>query len=260
MLKLKALTVAAVLAVAACAATEESADRPAAAASMSAADYAAALAAPNRPEADRARDAARKPAELLALAEVGPGEKVADWIMGGGYFTRALSAAVGPNGRVYAYQPAEFVSFRAQYGADQDQVAAANSNVTPLRTPLASLRFPEPLDAIVTIQNYHDLYLKPMPPTAAPATRAEMFRALKPGGVLLLVDHSAADGSGTRDADSLHRIDKQAVINELTAAGFRLESQSDLFANPADPRTANVFDPAIRGKTDQFVLKFRKPA
>ena len=87
-----------------------------------------------------------------------------------------------------------------------------------------------------------------------------MFRALKPGGVLLLVDHSAADGTGARDADTLHRIDKQTVINELTAAGFRLESESDLFRLPSDARTANVFDPSIRGKTDQFTLKFRKPA
>lgn len=258
MLKLTGVALAVSIALAGCAIADNSGD--AAAPQTSAADYAAVLAATSRPEADRARDAVRRPAELLALAEVGPGDRVADWIMGGGYFTRVLSAAVGPNGRVYAYQPAEFVSFRSAYGTDQDTVAAARSNVTPIRSPLSSLRFPEPLDAIVTIQNYHDLYLKPMPPTAAPASRAELFRALKPGGVLLVVDHSASDGSGKRDADTLHRIDKQTVIEELTAAGFRLESESDLFRLASDARTTNVFDPSIRGKTDQFVLKFRKPA
>lgn len=261
MLKFTGVTLAAVLALGACSTVRSWEDAtPASARLAPNADYAAALASASRPEADRARDAARKPAQLLYLAEVDEGDRVADWIMGGGYFTRVLSAAVGPTGKVYAYQPAEFVAFRAQYGTDQDQVAASNANVTPIRTPLTGLRFPEPLDAIVTIQNYHDLYLKPMPPTAASATRAELFRALKPGGVLLLVDHSAPDGSGKRDADILHRIDKQTVIDELTAAGFRLESESDLFRLPSDARTANVFDPSIRGKTDQFTLKFRKPA
>jgi predicted methyltransferase len=253
------MALAAGLALAGCTTADTGGGAPTAS-QASPADYAAVLTAASRPEADRTRDATRKPAELLALAEVSPGERVGDWIMGGGYFTRVLSAAVGPTGKVYAYQPAEFVSFRAQYGTDQDTVAAAHANVQPIRAPLTGLRFPEPLDAIVTIQNYHDLYLKPMPPAAAPATRAEMFRALKPGGVLLVVDHSAADGSGTRDADSLHRIDKQTVIQELTAVGFRLEAESDLFRLASDARTTNVFDPSIRGKTDQFVLKFRKPA
>lgn len=220
----------------------------------------AALADPKRPAEDKARDAARKPAELLALANVKLGDKVGDWVMGGGYVTRVLASAVGPNGKVYAYQPAEFVTFMAQYGTDQDAVAKAYPNVTPIRAPLNAFRFPEPLDAIITVQNYHDLYLKPFPADTAPKARAELFRALKPGGVLVLVDHSAADGSGTRDADSLHRIDKQTVIKELTEVGFKLEGEHQLYVHPEDPRTAVVFDPAIRGKTDQFTLVFRKPA
>jgi predicted methyltransferase len=223
-------------------------------------DVVAALADPKRPAEDRARDAARKPAELLALADIEVGDKVGDWVMGGGYVTRILAAAVGPNGRVYAYQPTEFVAYMAKYGTDQDAIAAAYPNVTPIRAPLNAYRFPEPLDAIITVQNYHDLYLKNFPADTAPKARAELFRALKPGGVLVVVDHSAADGSGTRDADSLHRIDKAAVIKELTDAGFRLEGEHQLYANPADPRTGLVFDPAIRGKSDQFTLVFRKPA
>lgn len=223
-------------------------------------DVTAALADPARPEADRAKDAARKPAELLALAELEVGDKVGDWIMGGGYVTHILASAVGPSGRVYAYQPTEFVTFMAQYGSDQDAVAKAHANVTPVREPLNAYRFPEPLDAIITVQNYHDLYLKPFPADTAPKARAELFRALKPGGVLVLVDHSAAAGSGTRDANSLHRIDKAAVIQELTAVGFKLEGDHQLYVNAADPRTALVFDPSIRGKTDQFTLVFRKPA
>ncbi len=255
MLRIAALAFAAALTLSACESVGEMAGPP-----PTAADYAAVLADPKRPEADRTRDAARKPAELLALAGVRRGDTVADWVMGGGYFTRLLAAAVGPTGKVYGYQPAEFVAYQATYGTDQDAVAAAYANVTPVRAPINALRFAEPLDAIVTVQNYHDLYLKNFPVDTASKGRSELFRALKPGGVLLVVDHAAQDGSNTRDSDSLHRIDRQTVIDELTAQGFVLESGPDPLRNAADPRTQNVFDPAIRGKTDQFTLKFRKPA
>ena len=223
-----------------------------------AADYATVLADPVRPAADRARDEARKPAELLAFAEIAPGETVGDFVMGGGYFTRVLSAAVGPRGRVEAFQPAEFIAFRASYGEEQRSTVAALPNAVAISGPFAAPAFTRPLDTIVTIQNFHDLYLKPFPATGAKASAA-LFAALKPGGVLVVVDHSAAAGSGTRDADTLHRIDKAAVIEALTAAGFKLEAEAPLYARPEDPRTANVFDPAIRGKTDQFALRFRKP-
>lgn len=222
-------------------------------------DYSAALNDPARPAEQKARDAARKPAELLALAEVQPGSKVGDFIMGGGYFTRIFSAAVGPTGKVYAVQPAEFVGFSAQYGVDQDTVAAAYKNVVPLRPSLAAVSFPEKLDVIFTAQNYHDMHLSMAPPTLAGMVDKVLFDSLKPGGLLIIVDHYAADGSGTRDSNSLHRIDIETVKKEVTAAGFVLESQSDILRNPADPRTASVFDASIRGKTDQFVLKFRKP-
>lgn len=220
---------------------------------------AAALADPARPEADKARDANRKPAEILAFAGVEPGDSVGDFIMGGGYFTRILAKTVGPKGRVYAYQADEFIKFNPKYGEDQKAVASAYANVTRVNGSLGAVSFPAPLDLIFTAQNYHDLHLKIAPTgTAANAAKA-LLASLKPGGTLLVIDHMAADGSGTRDADTLHRIDAAAVRQELEAAGFRFDGESQLLRNPADPRTAGVFDPSIRGKTDQFVYRFRKP-
>ena len=179
--------------------------------------------------------------------------------MGGGYVTRLLAAAVGPSGKVYGFQPAEFIKFKAQYGTDQAAVDAAYVNVDAVAGPFAAPAFPEPLDTIITVQNFHDLYLKPFPAGTGDKASAALFAALKPGGTLIVVDHSAAKGSGTTLSDSLHRIDKDAVVATLTQAGFKLEAESDLYRRPADPRSANVFDDKIRGKTDQFTLRFRKP-
>jgi predicted methyltransferase len=223
------------------------------------ANLTAALADPARPASDTARDAARHPGEILALADIKPGAKVADLMMGGGYFTRILSAAVGPTGTVYAYQPGEFIKYQAKYGEDQKTVAAAYKNVTPLSKSLIGLDLPDGLDAAITVQNYHDLHLKPFPTNTAANLNAEVFKSLKSGGVYLVIDHYAADGSGLEAPDKLHRIDIAAVKSEVEAAGFKLAAESPLLRNPADPRTASVFDASIKGKTDQFVLKFVKP-
>jgi len=223
------------------------------------ANIAAALADPARPAADVSRDAARKPGDLLALTGIKAGDKVADFVIGGGYFTRILSAAVGPTGHVYAYQPAEFIKFQASYGENLKTVAGAYKNVTPLDASLQQLDLPDGLDAIITVQNYHDLYLKGFPSDTAAKVDAELYKSLKPGGVFLVVDHAALPGTGISAADSLHRIDVEAVKKDLLAAGFVLESESNLLRDTADPHTAIVFDPSIRGKTDQFVLIFRKP-
>lgn len=217
-----------------------------------------ALADPSRPAADTARDAARHAGEILALAEVKPGDTVIDYIMGGGYFTRLLSAAVGPKGVVYAYQPAEFIKFKAQYGEDQKTVAAALANVKPLNGPMTALDLPDGANVVITVQNYHDQHLKPFPVDTAAKANAEIFKSLKPGGVFLVIDHAALPGATTAP-DALHRIDIAQVKSEVEAAGFRLEAESPLLASAADPHTASVFDPGVRGKTDQFVLKFRKP-
>jgi predicted methyltransferase len=223
------------------------------------AHIAAALADKTRPAADTARDAARKPAELLAFAEVKPGQKVADFMMGGGYFTRLLSAAVGPSGKVYAYQSAEFVKFRAAYGTEQSTVVADYKNVVPLTAPISAAGLPDGLDLVLTVQNYHDLHLKAFPGDTADAANKEIFKALKPGGLYVVVDHAAVAGAPISVADTQHRIDEAVVKKEIEAAGFRLVAEDKMLANPADPHDKLVFDPSIRGKTDQFVLKFRKP-
>jgi predicted methyltransferase len=219
----------------------------------------AALADPARPEADVKRDAARHPGELLAFAGVKPGDKVVDLVMGGGYFTRILAKAVGPSGRVVAYQPSEFVSFQASYGENLKTVSAAYPNVTPLLASFGALDLPDGQDLVFTVQNYHDLHLTPFPKDTAQKVNAEVFKSLKPGGVYLVSDHSAVAGAPLDVAMSLHRIDQATVRREVEAAGFRFEGELPLLRDPTDTRTVNVFDAKIRGKTDQFVLKFRKP-
>lgn len=220
--------------------------------------YAMALADPVRPAEDRARDAARQTAGTLAFARVRPGQQIADMIIGGGYFTRVFSAAVGPEGRVTAWQPAEFIGFQASYGESLTAVDAL-SNVDAIRSPIGAPEFPSGLDLVFTAQNYHDLHLAPFPADTASKVNAAVFRALKPGGLYVIIDHHAAAGSGLAAADTLHRIDIEAVKREVTAAGFVLDGSSDILAAPADPLTASVFDPSIRGQTSQFMLRFRKP-
>ena len=223
------------------------------------AHIAAALADKGRPAEDPAKDAARKPGETVALLDLKPGAKVADLVIGGGYFTHILAAAVGPNGKVIAYQPAEFIQFQASYGENLKKVAAARPNVEPLSTSFGALDLPDGLDAVLTVQNYHDLHLTPFPKDTAAKVNAEVFKSLKPGGVYLVVDHVGAPGSGLEAAMKVHRIEPSIVKQEVEAAGFKLESQSEILKNAEDPHTANVFDPSVRGKTDQFVMKFRKP-
>ena len=222
---------------------------------------AAALADPGRPAADVERDAARRAAEILAFTGVEPGDHVADLVIGGGYFTRLFSVAVGPDGRVTAWQPGEFVSFQASYGQQLRDVDAAYAKVAGMESPFAELDLPaNSLDLVFTAQNYHDFHLQPFPADTAARVNAEVFEALRPGGAYVVIDHYAADGSGWGPADSLHRADRAALIAEIEAAGFVLQAESDLLRNPDDPRTANVFDESIRGRTDQFVLRFVKPA
>lgn len=231
----------------------------AAAAQTVPAPIAAAIADPGRPEADSSRDAARHPGEILAFMGVKPGDKVADFIMGGGYWTRILARTVGDAGHVYAYQPDEFIKFRAAYGDEQKAAAAPYANVTPVNGSLAAFTFAEPLDAIITVDNYHDLHLAYAPKGFAASVAKRLYDALKPGGVLLVVDHVAATDPDFAVPDKLHRIDPAAARAEFEAAGFQFDGESALLRNPADPHTAGVFDPSIRGKTDQFVYRFRKP-
>jgi predicted methyltransferase len=226
------MTLGLVLALAACAPSDGTTPT-----SRAPGAYAAALADTQRPAADRDRDGARMPADILAFAQIDPGEKVGDFIMGGGYWTRLMSTAVGPEGRVYAFQPDEFVAFRPAYGDEQSAAVAGRSNVVALRGPLAAPPFPEPLDTIITVQNMHDLYLGAMPQGTAANALAALYAALKPGGTLLVVDHSAQPGAGIAAANAVHRMDLQVAIAALTAAGFTVEAESDLYRRPADPGT-----------------------
>ena len=221
-------------------------------------DYAAVLASPIRTDEDRARDEARMTAETLSFTGVQPGWKVGDMIIGGGYFTRIFSAAVGPGGHVTAWQPAEFIGFQASYG-EALTAADALANVDAVSVSLAEPELPTGQDLVFTAQNYHDLHLGMAAADTASKVNAAVFDALRPGGLYVIVDHHAVAGSDLAAADSLHRIDIEAVKREVAAAGFVLEAESDLLADPADPLTASVFDPSIRGKTSQFMLRFRKP-
>ncbi len=218
----------------------------------------AALADPARPKADSDRDAARHPGELLALAGIKPGQKIADFMMGAGYWTRILASAVGPKGHVYAYQAGEFIAFRPAYGEEQTAAVAGRANVTPLRMKVGEVAFPEKLDAIITVQNYHDLYLSFGGPAVAEAVTRRLYDALKPGGTLLVVDHVANADPDFAVPNKLHRIDPAAARKAIEKAGFRFVRESRLLADAADPHDKNVFDPSIRGKTDQFVFVFRK--
>lgn len=224
------------------------------------APYAQALADTVRPEADRARDAARKPAELLAFAGVKPGQVVVDYIMGGGYLTHVLASAVGPTGKVYAYQPAEFIAFRADYGKEQDAVAATRKNVVALRPSLGAFAVTEPVDTIITVQNWHDLHNPMAPAGTAEGIAKQLYAMLKPGGTFVIVDHAAAAGADLATQQKLHRIDPATARAEIERAGFVFDGESKAWASAADPKTALVFDAGIRGKTDQFAYRFKKPA
>lgn len=225
-------------------------------AAMMPANISTAVADPARPAEDKARDADRKPAECLAFAGVKEGDQVVDFLPGGGYFTRIFSKAVGPKGHVLALLPAG-VPEKFTLGAKAIAADKANyGNVTEAEEKTSELPAGS-VDLFWTAQNYHDL--KNLPNADTVAFDKAVFAALKPGGVYLIIDHSAPAGSGATDTNTLHRIEQKVVEDEVVSAGFKLDGTSDLLKNPNDPRTAKVFDPSIRGKTDQFVLKFRKP-
>ena len=220
----------------------------------------AAVADKSRPAEDTTRDAARHPAELLAFAGVKKGQKIADYIPGSGYFTRVFARTAGPKGHVYAVFP----EFMAQFDKrDLDAIKAlvadpSYANATLATTPNDSLSGLPALDLVWTSNNYHDLQFG-LNHDQILALDKSIYAALKPGGVFLVIDHVAAPGSGWTVARTLHRIEPEAIKADMAEAGFKLEAESDVLRNPADPHTAVIFDPSIRGKTDQVVFRFRKP-
>ena len=214
----------------------------------------------SRPDADKARDADRKPGEMLAFSGLKPGATVADMIPGGGYFTRLFAKAAGPKGHVYAFVPDELLKKRAT-AADGIKALAADpgySNISVIEGPINGFNAPQALDLAWTSQNYHDLHNWVSADDLAAFNKA-VFTALKPGGIFIVLDHVAASGAPADVTETLHRIDPAVVKKEVVAAGFKFEGESDVLKNPADDHTAKVFDAGVRGKTDQFILKFRKP-
>jgi predicted methyltransferase len=208
----------------------------------------AAVADRGRPDADKARDLKRKPAETLAFAGVAPGQRVAELLPGDGYFTRMISRTVGPKGKVITIPWEEF-----QSGKTEDLALNGYSNIEVFHGNLLGFRPVPPVDVFFTTQNYHDVQ---------PFQRTQMnqvvFKSLKPGGVYFILDHAAKVHAGY-GAERLHRIDEDIVKQEVARAGFTLVGESDILRNPADDRSLLVFNPAIRGNTDQFLLKFIKP-
>ena len=222
----------------------------------------AALSDPQRPATQVELDRLRKPGEVIALSGLKPGDKVADFMPGNAYFTRIFSRVVGSGGRVYAFLPTEQLAH-----CTPDEVAGTKAiehdpryaNVRVIRAAADQFAAPESLDIVWTAQDYHDLHDRFMQPTDVDRFNRAVFRSLKRGGVYLIIDHAAEAGSGLRDTETLHRIDPEAIISEVTVAGFVLEASSDVLRNPKDSHGLPVFDPAIRHQTDQVVLKFRKP-
>lgn len=221
----------------------------------------AAIADPARPKADRDRDPDRRPLELMGFAGVKPGWKIADYIPGGGYFTRIFSGVVGPQGHVYAVFPQFMANFEKKDVASIQALVADPhyANASFVTTPDGSLALAEPVDLVWTSQNYHDLQFG-LSHDQIIALDKSIYAALKPGGVFLVIDHVAAPGTGWTVARTLHRIDPEAIKADMAEAGFRLEAESQALRNPNDPHTAVVFDPSIRGHTDQVVFLFRRPS
>ena len=223
----------------------------------------AAVADSTRPATDTARDANRKPAATLAFIGVKPGDRIADYASGAGYFTRLFASVVGPKGHVYASAPAELFTFpNIVKGIAETETWAAKGhpNVTvTFAAALPAAAYPEPLDIFWIGQNYHDLKDPFMGPVDIAAFNKAVFAALKPGGLYVVLDHVAAKGSPANVTDTLHRIEPAVVRREVEAAGFVFEAESAILANPQDPHTTGPFDASIQGHTDQFLFKFRKP-
>lgn len=253
-----ALSLAAFFA-AACAGTPAPAPEPAAVAAI---DYASIVDTPDRPDADILSDHLRKPAEVLALFSPQPGDTILEIEAGGGYYTELLSRIAGPTGKVYMQNPAGFDAFIGE--AVKTRLEGRLANVTYLKSDFNAFAVPDAsIDIATWFQGPHEIWYTPEGATEALGNPDKSFRdiarALKPGGQFVVIDHVAPAGSPTSTGGDTHRIDPAHVLAMAEAAGFVLETESALLRNPADDGLTNVFDPAIRGKTDQAILIFRKP-
>jgi len=225
--------------------------------------YASAVNDPGRTDADRQRDAGRRPGQVLEFFGIEPGMTVLDMFSGGGYYTEMLSHIVGTGGKVVAHTNSAYAGFVGEETTNRyadDRLA----NVEHLLAENNELDLPAgEFDAVMLVLAYHDIYFvdaaNDWPKIDGPKLLAELRKGLKPGGMLAVVDHYAAAGSPRETGGTLHRIDPQIVIDEIEAEGFVLEGKSDVLRNMDDDHSKGMFDPEIRGKTDRFVLKFRLP-
>jgi predicted methyltransferase len=224
----------------------------------------AALASPDRPGADRTQDERRKAREFLEFAGIEPGMRVLDAFAASGYYTELLSRIVGPGGEVIAYNNPAYAKFAAK-GIEARYAGDRLPNVQQVTVEVDQLALPpRSLDAAIFVMSFHDMYWRPADGSWARTDPMLMLRklhaAMKVGGAVIVQDHVAAPGGDAAEVvDKLHRIDPERVRRDFKAAGFALEAESPMFAHPEDDHTKGVFDPAIRGRTDQFLFKFRRP-
>lgn len=211
-----------------------------------------------RPEEDRLLDVNRHPAEVLLFAGLEHGWRVADLTAGSGYYTRVLSTAVGAEGHVYAHNPSWIAERFPEPNAALGMLADDRANVTHVVAPIETFAadIDEPLDGVMMVLFYHDTAWDE---TDRDAMNRAVYDALRPGGVYLVIDHHAPEGSGLEHVNTTHRIEASVVRAEIEAAGFVFDGESDMLANPDDPRDISVFDDSIRRMTDRFVYRFRKP-
>lgn len=236
--------------------------------SSSAADTAAidaAIASTERLPGDSEEDTWRKPKEVLTFLEARPGMKVVDYLSAGGYYTELLSRIAGPSGQVVAYNNAEYLKFSGEK-PNQRYGTGRLSNVAQLTTPPEEAPFePNSLDAALFVMSYHDLHWVAKdgswPKTDAAKALEQLAKGLKPGAVVVVLDHVGAAGvDPTVSVDALHRMDPEIIKRDFEAAGLKFDAESKAFANGTDDHTKPVFDDSIRHKTDQVLYRFRKPA
>jgi predicted methyltransferase len=210
-----------------------------------------------RPKAESDTDASRDPADTLAFAGVKPGMIVGELFPGGGYYTRMLSDVVGPKGKIYGI---ENNGWKGATALDEKIPAeTGHANVMIQGQVFGNFDLPEKIDLFWITQNYHDLHIAKYGVVDMAAFNKRVFAALKPGGIYFILDHQANPGTTPDDIAKLHRIEKAQVIAEVTAAGFKLMGEGDFLHRDGDDHTKPIFDETIRGKTDQYALKFIRP-